>query len=201
MIVLKFNIKYDMKGYDLMINIENIKRSVAGVANKTVKKTGEITNIAKLTMNIKSSEVKLEGIYSSIGRLFYTSHCTGDDSAEEIASYILKADKLTLDIEKLKKELAVLRNVLVCEGCGSEIKADSSFCSYCGAKVVKPEPEVPAEDEDCCCDCCECDCECDEECGECECTEEQCDCCCGCDEDKAEEEAEAPEEADDNQGE
>lgn len=169
-----------------MTFFNNIKRGATDAANKAAKKTGEITNIAKLTMNIKTAEAKLGDVYEEIGRLFYTAERTGEDFTGEIASNIMKADKIKADIANFKAELAVLRNVIVCESCGNEINADAAFCSFCGAKVERPAPivEETAEDEtDCCCeDTCECADSTDstdstdtDECT-CECSDEDCTC-------------------------
>ena len=38
---------------------EEFKRNATDVANKAVKKTGELTNIARLCINVKSNEAKL----------------------------------------------------------------------------------------------------------------------------------------------
>lgn len=158
-----------------MTFLDNIKRGATDAANKAAKKTGELTNIAKLTMNIKNAETKLGDVYEEIGRLFYTAERTGEDYTGEIASNIMKADKIKVDIANYKAELAVLRNVVVCESCGNEINADSAFCSFCGTKVEHPAPaveeEAPVTEEACECDCeceteCSCDCEADGECEE-----------------------------------
>ena len=105
------------------------------------------------------------------------------------------ADDIKAAIADYQKELAILRNVVICEGCSNEISNDAIFCPICGLKVTKPAPveeEVAAEEE-----CCECEGECcceeaaAEECTcECECTceeapAEEC-CCCEEEENKAE---------------
>jgi len=171
-----------------MTIFNNIKRGATDAANKAAKKTGEITNIAKLTMNIKNAEAKLGDVYEEIGRLFYTAERTGEDCTSEIAANIMKADKLKADIANFKAEIAALRNVVVCESCGNEVNADYAFCNFCGSKMEKPAPEaeeIPvAEDDAECEECCCCECT-EDECAE-ECT---CECCC-------EEETEAPAEED-----
>ncbi len=155
-----------------MTIFNNIKRGATDAATKAAKKTGEITNIAKLTMNIKNAETKLGAVYEEIGRLFYTAERTGEDFTSDIAANIMKADKIKADIANFKSEIAALRNVIVCENCGNEVNADFAFCNFCGTKIEKP---VPAEEETC--ECCECD-------GECECCCEEaaeectCECCC-----------------------
>ena len=166
----------------------NLKRGATDAANKAAKKTGEITNIAKLTMNIKNAETKLGDVYEEIGRLFYTAERTGEDCTSEIAANIMKADKIKADIANYKAEIAVLRNVIVCENCGNEVNADYAFCNFCGTKIEKPVVEIE-ESEDEVCECCECEAEKSEECCcECECEEPAEEpCCCECTEEPAEE--------------
>jgi len=175
-----------------MAFFEEFKRNASGVADKAVKKTNEITGIAKLQMSVKSKETKLAAVYEDIGRLFYNAERSGIDCTAEIANCIMKADKIKAEIASAKAEIAKLRNVVICEGCGNEIANTAAFCSFCGMKQIKPEPEVPAEEiceceEDgaCCCEeTCECECTCEEGCecdGNCECEcdcEEKADCCC-----------------------
>lgn len=151
---------------------ENLKRNASGAADKAAKKTNELTAIAKLNVNVKTAESKLSAVYEEIGRMFYNAERTGLDCTGDIADCIMKADKLKADIASYKAEIAKLRKVVVCEGCGNEISEDAAFCSHCGMKQVKPEPEVSAEEE---CECGEETCECEEAC---DCTEETCECGC-----------------------
>lgn len=172
-----------------MTIFNNLKRGATDAANKAAKKTGEITNIAKLTMNIKNAETKLGDVYEEIGRLFYTAERTGEDCTSEIAANIMKADKIKADIANFKAEIAVLRNVIVCENCGNEVNADYAFCNFCGNKIEKPVVGTEESEEEVC-ECCECgEEEAEECCCECECEETAEEpCCCGCNEESVEEE-------------
>ena len=164
----------------MAFNIDNLKKNF-----KDVRKTNELTSIAKLNVAIKTEEAKLSDCYKSIGRLFYTAERDNLDNTEEIATYIMQADKIKANIAGYQKELAVLRNVVVCEGCNNEISNDAIFCPICGLKVNKPAPTAEAECEEAAEECC---CE-----GECECQAEaadekcECECECTCDEAPAEE--------------
>ena len=126
-------------------NFEEIKRSASGVAERTVKKTGDVTNIVKLKVNLKSAESKLSSVYEEIGRLFYTAERSGEDCTSDIAAYIMKADKLKADIAEYNKQIAKLHNVRICDNCGTEIDETVNFCPVCGAKqepIVEEEPEI-----------------------------------------------------------
>ena len=146
-----------------MAFFDDIKRSASDVADKVVKKTGELTGIAKTYLSIHSSENKLNEIYKEIGFLFYTAERYGVDYTEEIAAQVLKADGLIVEIDNLRKSYAKARGLRVCVGCGNEISSDCLFCSFCGAKQEQEKNE------------CTCSCEDEAECC-CECTDEPCDC-------------------------
>lgn len=166
-----------------MAFFDELKRNASDVANKAAKKTNELTGIAKLQVAIKSNESKLSSVYEEIGRMFYNAERSGLDCTSEITDCIMKADKLKAEIASAKAEAAKLRKVTICEGCGNEISDTAAFCSYCGMKQIKPEPEVPAEEEGGCEG--ECDCEENaESCGCCEETAEEAPCTCDSDEEE-----------------
>lgn len=172
---------------------DEFKRSASDAANKAVKKTEELTGIAKLNINLRTNEAKLAGVFEEIGHMFYDAQRTGADNTSDIASAIMKADKINADIESCRAEIAKLKKVTICPNCGKEISDEALFCSSCGTKQEKPEPECCCEESEPCCSCeddSECECGCDEntECDstDCCCAEESSDCCCGCDETPAE---------------
>ena len=127
-----------------MAFIDEFKKNAAEVADKAKRKTTEITNIAKINLNIKSNEAKLAAVYEEIGRLFYSAEREGMDNTADIAVCIMKADKYVADIAEGKKELAKLRNVKTCGECGAELDINFAFCNFCGAKQEMPVSEEPA---------------------------------------------------------
>lgn len=129
-------------------DFDEIKRSASGVADRAVKKTGEVTSLVRLKVSLRSAEAKLKEVYEEIGRLFYTAERRGEDCTSDTAAYIMKADKLKADIAAINKQIAKLRNVRICETCGHEISQTVNFCPVCGAKqdtLVEVEPEEAAE--------------------------------------------------------
>ena len=132
-------------------NFDEIKRNASGFAGRAVKKTGDVTNLVKLRVGIKTAESKLSSVYEEIGRLFYNAERSGEDCTSDIAAFIMKADKLKADIAAYTKQIAKLRNLRICDSCGNEIDDTDSFCPFCGAKQevleeVEPEPEEAEEE-------------------------------------------------------
>lgn len=130
----------------MAFNFNTIKRNASDAANKAAKKTTDLTTLAKLNVSVKTLESKLDGVYEEIGRLFYNAERNGEDYTADIAALIMKADKFQSEIEATRKQINALRKVVVCEGCGNEISDEAAYCSYCGTKQVKPEPEVVVEE-------------------------------------------------------
>jgi len=151
-----------------------IKRNVTSAASAASKKTNELTGIAKLSMNIKVEQGKLNNCYEEIGRLFYTAERSGEDHTSDIAAHIMQADKIKANIAKYQAEIAKLKKIIICDNCGAELADTCVFCSTCGTKLEKKVAEEEPKAEECCCEC-DCDCDCDCDCGE---EEETCGCCC-----------------------
>ncbi|MBQ7600244.1 MAG: hypothetical protein IJU57_06205 [Clostridia bacterium] len=129
--------------------IEEVKRSATNFAEMAKEKTATVTNLAKLNINLKTTEAKLGEVYEEIGRLFYKAERENLDNNAAITEYILEADRYSAEIEQIKKDLAKLRNVKVCPKCGNEIDISFEYCNHCGEKQEMPEePE-----EECCCGC------------------------------------------------
>jgi len=148
-----------------------LKTSLNGAADYTVKKTGEITGTAKLRMDIRSKNTRLAKCYETIGRAYYRREKGLDgDHDETIATAIAEADTLKEEIAALRQQIAKLQGCVICPACSAQISNQSIFCPLCGVKLPeKPVEEEPAEEA--CCDTEECTCT-TEECGETSETEE-----------------------------
>lgn len=116
------------------MSIWDIARGVSDAASFTVKKTGELTNLAKMKYALHSEQNKLKECFEEIGKLYYAYQRTGDDYVTEIAALIAEADLIKLSISKMKEEIAHLQNSAICKGCGAKIGAGMAFCPVCGLK-------------------------------------------------------------------
>ncbi len=172
---------------------DEISKSVSDAANFTVKKTGELTNAAKLKVNLHLETTKLEKCFEEIGRLYYEGKRAGKDNFSEISALFVTADEIKINISIINEEIAKLKNVITCPGCGSEVNRSFAYCNLCGTKLVVPNDKP--ESDTCNCGCTEetnetCNCGCTEETNEtcnCGCTEETNETCnCGCTEETSE---------------
>lgn len=108
-----------------------------GKVGKTMAGVGENiginSEITKMTNEIAKEQDKINQLFYFIGKSYYESHAD-DENAEE-KDRISQVNNSVSKIKNLKEEINSLRNVKICDHCGAEIPANSSFCIKCGAKV------------------------------------------------------------------
>lgn len=125
---------------------DDITKNVREAASLTMKKTEELTNVAKLKLALHSEEGKLDKCYAEIGSLYYDFQRKDNDHAAEIAALLLEADELNTKLEALKKELAALQNSVLCQSCGAKVAVEFDYCPTCGKKVKFEEPKDATEE-------------------------------------------------------
>lgn len=122
---------------------------LAGSLNKVTKdissKAQEISDTAKLNSRISDANALLKSTFAAIGEAYYEKN--KDDESNEFADQFRIVAEAKASIEEYRSEVRRLKGVICCEGCGSEIPKDASFCPKCGAKVVRPTAEQEAEQE------------------------------------------------------
>ena len=133
---------------------DDIAKSAKDAAAYTAKKAGELTNVAKLKMSIRSEENNLDKCFAEIGNMYYAYQRQGEDHTAEIAALLMEADQIVAKIESLRSSLAKVQNSAICPGCNAQVTTDFAYCPLCGEKLDR---EAPAEEEadcsGCCCDC------------------------------------------------
>ena len=114
---------------------DDLTKNVSKVASETAKKTGQLTEIAKLKFVLHSEEAKLAKCYENIGRAYYAVKRAGEDRISEIASLFVYAAEINESVATIKKELASINKNLICLKCKTEVDGESAFCPVCGHKV------------------------------------------------------------------
>ncbi len=114
--------------------IDNVTTKATEIAKTAVKKTGEAAESAKNAITLKSENNKLEGLFTTLGKLFY-EQTKGTDVRAQISAQIMQIDEQKLVIENLRAAMAESSGKMVCDSCGKDIDIDSTFCPVCGKKV------------------------------------------------------------------
>ena len=118
----------------------NFGKKISNVGQETVKKTKEIAEISKLSNKIKDEEKKIDGLYTELGKKYFTLYARNQVAEiQDICSCITESLQ---KVDAMKKELQLLKGVRICSSCGAEQDNSVAYCSKCGAKLVE---EVKAE--------------------------------------------------------
>ena len=136
---------------------DNLKKNLNTAANYTVQKTGEVTEAAKIRLDIRTQNLRLAKCFENIGQLYYKSvKENGEIPSAEMDAYILEADGIKLEIAILRRELAKAQGCVICSSCGAQISNKSVYCPLCGIKLeaeaaeeaVEADSEEPTDSEE-----------------------------------------------------
>lgn len=131
---------------------DDITKKAAALSEKAVKQAKDLSEVAKLKLQIAEAERTVEDTYTQLGRLYAATHRS--DYEEGFASLMATVANAEQTIQTLRDQLHDAKGVAVCEKCGAEVAKDAAFCSACGAEIPKPAPveaevvteEAPAEE-------------------------------------------------------
>lgn len=123
---------------DFKAFVDNVASKAGSLAKSAAKKTGEVTESAKYAIMLKTEQNKLEGMYTTLGKLFY-EQAKGTDIRAQVAAQVMEIDEQKQIIADLKATINENSGKIICEGCGKEIDIDNAFCPDCGKKV---EPKL-----------------------------------------------------------
>ena len=90
----------------MMADWNEIRAKISKAANKAVKTTGEVADIATKQIKLKSFDSKLSAKYEDLGRLTYKQIKSGESQAESIALIIDEIDSLRVKRKELEDEIA-----------------------------------------------------------------------------------------------
>ena len=131
---------------------DDIAKKAAALSDKAVKQARDLSEVAKLKLQIAEAEKAVEDSYTQLGRPYAAAHRS--DYEEGFASVMAAVTNAEQTVKTLHQQLQDAKGVTVCEKCGAEVAKDAAFCSACGAEIPKPAPveaevvteEAPAEE-------------------------------------------------------
>lgn len=111
------------------------------------EKAGQLVDVSKL--NIKMAELKndMKNEYESLGKAVYKAKKENIDDAATVNYEVAQIDNLGLQIEELKKQIATMKNKVLCKSCGQPNETGSSYCAKCGEEL-SGEKDLESETKD-----------------------------------------------------
>ena len=96
-----------------------------------------LVDTAKLNTQAAELSKELKEAYFQLGKQYYEMH--GEEPEERLKPLCVQVKGILTMSEKVRQELNLIRNVLVCPSCGHENIADAKFCAQCSAQL----PQMP----------------------------------------------------------
>lgn len=113
------------------------------------EKAGQFVDVSKL--NIRMAELKsdLRNEYENLGKSVYKSK---KEQVEDLAAmnYIIaQIDNLGIQIDELRKQIATMKNKVLCKFCSQPNEVGSFYCTKCGKELeVDDSKSVENIDDD-----------------------------------------------------
>lgn len=120
--------------------LDDLGKKVSDAGQKTLQKTKEISDIARINSLIAEEEKKINSTYYQIGKLYVSTH--SNDCVEEVSGMVSAVIESEQKITDYRRQIQGIKGVQHCEKCGADVERGVAFCSSCGA----PMPKVLAAD-------------------------------------------------------
>ncbi len=112
---------------------DDIKDTLTTAGRDVSQKAKEVSEIAKLKLDIRSKEDFVEKQYIALGAAYYAAHKNDTDSAKAEQFRIIS--EALSEIDRMKKQVLILKGAAECPKCGAKMPEDAAFCSSCGTKM------------------------------------------------------------------
>ena len=117
----------DMSAWD------DLKGSLFAAGRDVSQKAKEVSEVAKLKMDIHTKEDFVEKQYAVLGRAYYEAN--KDNVSEKDAEAFRVITEAIEEINRMTQQVLDIQGVVQCPNCGKKVPSDNSFCSDCGAKL------------------------------------------------------------------
>ncbi len=112
---------------------EQIGEALLTAGKDVSQKAKDVSEIAKLKIDIKAKEDYVQKQYIALGESYFTAH-KDDTECEEREQLFLIKEALD-EIARMKGEVLKLRGAAQCPKCGAKMPEGATFCSSCGTKL------------------------------------------------------------------
>lgn len=123
---------------------EKLSDTIVSVSKDATQKAKDISEQARIRVEIRSKKDYRNKLLQEIGRLYYEEHMYDEEPEFEDQVMLLKEVEETLD--ELKAKLGQIKGTVKCKNCGKDMPLDADFCSKCGTKLEKKEAKCDCWD-------------------------------------------------------
>ncbi|MBQ6143063.1 MAG: zinc ribbon domain-containing protein [Clostridia bacterium] len=124
---------------------ENIFMKAKGAVDALGEKAGQFVDVSKLNIRVAELKSDLKNEFESLGKTVYNCEKNHIDSAQETNTFVSNIDNIYIQIEELKKQIAEMKNKVICKFCGGANENNALYCGKCGKKLGNSASESPEE--------------------------------------------------------
>ena len=128
--------------------LEDIFVKAKAAAGAFGEKAGQYVDVSKLNIKLAEFKSDLKSEFENLGKIVYQSEKNEVENRAGINAGVAQIDNITLQIEELKKQIASIKNKVLCNACGSQNEVDSVYCAKCGEKLSENSKSVEIEEDD-----------------------------------------------------
>lgn len=128
--------------------LEDIFVKAKAAAGALGEKAGQYVDVSKLNIKLAEFKSDLKSEFENLGKIVYQSEKNEVENRAGINAGIAQIDNITLQIEELKKQIASIKNKVLCNACGSQNEVDSVYCAKCGEKLFENSKSSEVEEDD-----------------------------------------------------
>ena len=112
---------------------DKLSESLVSAGKDVSQKAKDVSEIAKLKLDIKSKEDYVQKQYEELGRSYYEKH-KDEEECEEAEQFFLIREAVE-EIERMKAEVLRIQGSAECPKCGAKMPEGAVYCSNCGTKM------------------------------------------------------------------
>ncbi len=127
-----------------MATWEELKGSLFAAGRDVSQKAKEVSEVAKLKMDIHTKEEFVEKQFAILGRAYYEAN--KENVNEKDAEQFDVITEAIDEIERMSQQVLDIQGMVQCTNCGKKVPTGTSFCSDCGTKIEVPVEEEPVVD-------------------------------------------------------
>ena len=112
---------------------DDLKGSLFAAGRDVSQKAKEVSEVAKLKMDIHTKEDFVEKQFAILGRAYYEAN--KDNASEKDAAQFRVIGEAIEEIKRMNQQVLDIQGVIQCPNCGKKLPIGTSFCSDCGTKM------------------------------------------------------------------
>lgn len=112
---------------------DKLGETIVSAGKDVGQKAKDVSEIAKLKIDIKAKEDFVEKQYAALGAAYYEKH-KEEEGCEEAEQFFLIREALE-EIGRMKTEVLKIQGAAECPRCGAKMPDGATFCSSCGTKM------------------------------------------------------------------